>query len=444
MGKNDDSLIVKRPPEFAPLATDLNNLEVVSMEGAGVTGVIYTGALTALYEAGLLDKIRCFAGTSSGSIVATGAALGYRGKELEEIALNQNFRAFCQTNLKWGLRLVSNLNRDGMFSGTEMKRWISSLCAKRVGNADLTFGDLETYKSEALKGNKHYFAQKYDEAMTVKNREACRRMARAKKKAYHFDFEKGSRENSIEKMMEIAGSFSSLEVAATEIIEEVWLGKQSEKAIVFNGKTSPDLRISFGVRASASYPFIFRHAKFEHEGKERLYTDGGYTNIIPIPLRDEHGIISNRFLGLTSEYITRDETPSEAMSEKNEGGFLFDLYKNMKDGPQKAIKAAIAWRFGGKVLSHIKDEEYHTSKKSHSMALARGFLRMKKDMERFTVMGDLIRNDTETTKYIIPLNRNGILATNFNITNEQKKELIHIAYQMMVNEITRFQDIHPE
>lgn len=443
MNSSEIPHIVDRPASYGNLKTDLNNLEVVSMEGAGVTGVLYTGALKALYEEGMLNKVKKFAGTSSGSIVATGAALGYRGEELEKIALNQDFRNFCRSKELWSRQLLRNLNRDGIYSGREMNRWIGGLCAKRIGNKELTFGDLIEYRKQAEAGNRAFFDEKYDAAMAKKSdykKTAVVASAGKKNEQYRFDFEMKSKEESITKMIEIAKGFRELEVAATEITDDVWLGKESEKAVTFNGNTAPKLKISDGVRASASYPFIFRHAKLVHDGKERFYTDGGFTTMIPTPLRNQDGSLSRNFLGLVSDYIIPDKTPEDVTKEKQESGYLYNLMEDMKGQVKIIIKKAIAWQFGAKVLSHLKDENYTSTNHPTkiSMSLKRGLNRMRKDMLRFTEMGDVLRNSPEMTGFIIPLNRKGVLGTNFDIMDDEKADLIDSAYHTMKFAISKF------
>ena len=439
MNYNENYSANERPQEFASLKTDLHNLEVVSMEGAGVTGVIYTGALTALHEEGLLDKVKCFAGTSSGSIVATGAALGYRGKELETLALKQNFKAFCRTNHRWWSRRKENFARDGIFSGGEMNRWISNLCAKRIGKASLTFEDLKEYKAQADAENYEFFDKRHDEAMKAR---AEFRKGMLDKYA-RYDFEMPTRDQSIKKMMEIAGSFRSLEVAATEITDDVWLGKKSEKAAIFNEKTTPKRRISRAVRASASYPFYFRHAHINDEHGKGTYTDGGFTTIIPTPLRDENGEIGSGFLGLSSEFIEPTKSPKEVTLQKagtQEDGFLESIKASLS--LQKRIKHAVAKVFGHKVLSYLEDETYCSADTKHKnkLALKRGLDRMAKDIHRFTVMVDLMKGDEEITSHTIPLNRKGILGTHFDITDEEKQSLIDSAYQTMQDNIAKFRE----
>ncbi len=302
-----------RPKGWPALRSDFRQLEYIAFEGAGVTGVAYTGAVHALYAAGLLSNVKRFAGTSSGAIVATACALGYRGAILEEIAVKHDFKSFCRTNGTWWRNRKINFARDGIFSGGEIRRWINNLCAKRIGQDALSFADLEEYRVKAKANERYFFEQKYRWAMEHK---AHFRRHSYNLKNFRYDFECDSADESIDKMMEIASGFRSLEVSATEIIGKFWKGEPTEKPIFFNEENSPNLTLASAVRASASYPYYFRHAHIiDDNGLMRRYTDGGFTTTIPMNLKDEKGKLSNKMLGFTSDFLKQ---PAQTNAQKRQ------------------------------------------------------------------------------------------------------------------------------
>eukprot|EP01052_Picozoa_sp_SAG31_P003319 SAG31_NODE_126_length_23665_cov_6.178987_14_plen_440_part_00 len=65
--------------------------DTIAFEGGGTRGIIYGGASIALEEAGLLQSVCNFAGTSAGSSSAALLAVGYTACELQKELLNQNF-----------------------------------------------------------------------------------------------------------------------------------------------------------------------------------------------------------------------------------------------------------------------------------------------------------------------------------------------------------------
>ena len=419
-----------RPSDWPSLKSDLANLEYIAFEGAGVTGILYTGALHALHAAGLLDKVKCFAGTSSGSIVATAAALGYRGATLENIAMQQDFKAFCRTNHRWWKQRQENFARDGIFSGGEIRRWINNLCARRIGQDALSFADLEEYRLQAAENNREFFEKKYQWAMEHKDhfRRHSLNLHR-----FRYDFEMETAEASINKMMEIATSFRSLEIAATEIIGDVWLGGENKKPILFNAKNSPNLTLASAVRASASYPYYFRHAHIEDDSREiRRYTDGGFTQNIPMSWRDSQGKPSNRMLGFASVFIDKaSPTLAERReTEKKASPFIQKISHYLKD--------AIATTIGRQIMESRRDsaDEPLTKKEKNKKARMIGHRRMKKDIHRFHVSAQTLFNNRELASYIIPIDRLGIDAMDFDMTLPQKRALVDLAYQTVKKAIT--------
>ncbi|MDG1285975.1 MAG: patatin-like phospholipase family protein [Rickettsiales bacterium] len=402
--------ITLRPDDWPVLTADLQNIEMVALEGAGVTGVVYTGALRALHEQGLLGKVKRFSGTSSGSIVALGAALGYRGAELESIALNQDFRSFCRTNGRWLRQMRQNFKRDGIFSGAEMRRWVSNLCARRIGQDALSFADLEEYRKQAEAGNRTFFEEKYKWAMEHKLHFRRHSLDRSQ---FTYDFECGTPKESIARMMEVAASFRSLEVAAAEVKEDE-RGNKSEHSALFNEKNTPNLTLASAVRASASYPFVFRNVQIEDDkGVVRSYTDGGFTQPIPMTSMDEEGIPNNRVLGFVSEYFP--DKPQEVSHTPKVGW------------ASKKLTSLIATAVGRKYI------EKHGSEDRTSREV--GLRLMDEATARFHERGKIRANNPHLMCRIIPLDRDGVDGKDFELTTSRKEQLIKSAYATTLNTI---------
>lgn len=69
----------------------------VSLEGGGVKGICYGGSAAALEQAGLLNEVEGYSGSSAGSQAAALLAVGYTGKELTEELVSLDF-----AELLWG------------------------------------------------------------------------------------------------------------------------------------------------------------------------------------------------------------------------------------------------------------------------------------------------------------------------------------------------------
>ena len=63
----------------------------LALEGGGVKGIAYGGAVRALEDRGLLRHIEGFAGSSAGSSAAAMLAAGYDGAELLQILMDMDF-----------------------------------------------------------------------------------------------------------------------------------------------------------------------------------------------------------------------------------------------------------------------------------------------------------------------------------------------------------------
>lgn len=61
---------------------DIKSYDALALSAGGSLGVMYAGALKVLQDLGVLQKIKIFAGTSVGALVACCLALGYTAEEL--------------------------------------------------------------------------------------------------------------------------------------------------------------------------------------------------------------------------------------------------------------------------------------------------------------------------------------------------------------------------
>ena len=65
--------------------TQLAQYSNLVMEGAGIRGIAYTGALKVLEEKQVITKLQRVAGTSVGAIVGALLSVGYSAEELKKI-----------------------------------------------------------------------------------------------------------------------------------------------------------------------------------------------------------------------------------------------------------------------------------------------------------------------------------------------------------------------
>lgn len=112
------------------------------LEGGGVRGIAYAGALQALEENHIVDSIQRVAGTSVGSIIATLIAVGYTSGELKNILSELKIQIFNDGHFLFpgGLNRIDK--NYGWYRGKRLENYVARLIEKKTGNADLTFQQL--------------------------------------------------------------------------------------------------------------------------------------------------------------------------------------------------------------------------------------------------------------------------------------------------------------
>ncbi len=109
----------------------------LAMEGGGVKGFAFAGAVQVLDSLGILKNIQRFGGTSAGAIQATMLAIGYTPAELIQKLDNIPLKDF---NDGWVLGGLHRMKRKfGFFKGQQLDAWIRDLITAKTGDADITF-----------------------------------------------------------------------------------------------------------------------------------------------------------------------------------------------------------------------------------------------------------------------------------------------------------------
>lgn len=124
------------------------------MEGAGVKGFAYAGALQVLDSLGIVKDLQRVAGTSVGAIQASLLAVGYTPQEIIELTADIPLRRFNDG----GWMLAGGIHRlkkqYGWYKGERIGKWIECLFAAKTGNGDISFGELHArgYKDLYITG----------------------------------------------------------------------------------------------------------------------------------------------------------------------------------------------------------------------------------------------------------------------------------------------------
>jgi NTE family protein len=112
------------------------------LEGGGMKGIAYAGALEVLDSLGISDSIEQVAGASSGAMNGMMYALGYSGKEIRHLNLNTNFGKYNQV----GFPLIGGLIRVkktyGYYKTDRLIEDLGKVMAAKGFSPDLTFEEL--------------------------------------------------------------------------------------------------------------------------------------------------------------------------------------------------------------------------------------------------------------------------------------------------------------
>lgn len=114
------------------------------MEGGGVRGIAYVGAIQALEEKNKLFEIKNIAGTSVGAITATFLCIGYTSEELRKELSSVKLQQFNDGRGVFIGGIHRTTTRYGWYRGEKLTNWINKLIEKKTNIPNLTFAQLKT------------------------------------------------------------------------------------------------------------------------------------------------------------------------------------------------------------------------------------------------------------------------------------------------------------
>jgi len=125
---------------FPALVFSQNNYHYKNlvMEGGGVRGLAYSGALEVLEQKNILKDLDRVAGSSAGAIAGLMVSLGYNSKEVDSILQTLKIQEFND-----GKNIFGKINRIkkeyGVYKGNRFEDWLGRLILYKTGNANTTF-----------------------------------------------------------------------------------------------------------------------------------------------------------------------------------------------------------------------------------------------------------------------------------------------------------------
>ena len=124
---------------FAQIKYDYKNLV---MEGGGVRGLAFAGAISVMEEKGILMKIDNVGGTSAGAIAGMLVSVGYTASEIDSLMFDLNITKL--TDGKGGVlgKYRRFKRKYGIYKGKAFEKWLQQLVEHKTGNPLLTFEQL--------------------------------------------------------------------------------------------------------------------------------------------------------------------------------------------------------------------------------------------------------------------------------------------------------------
>lgn len=124
---------------LAPVRPVYRNLV---MEGGGIRGIAYGGALEELEKQGVLAGLQRVGGTSAGAIQAALLAVGYSPQEIVEVVNRTPIQRLNDGRLIFFGGSTRLVKQYGWYRGDEFTKYLSELVARKTGNPHLTLGEL--------------------------------------------------------------------------------------------------------------------------------------------------------------------------------------------------------------------------------------------------------------------------------------------------------------
>ena len=217
-----------------PDTSSIRNIRYLTCQGGGMKGIGYVGAVAELEAQGILAQIEEVAGSSAGGLFATLLAIGCTKEEIEQEFGGIDFRSFqdksepgwVESGISKHAKVVDDVvklafSSDlGIWEGDTLSYWLGSIIARKTGNPNITFRELD-------------------------------------------------------ELTKIPGSqFKKLTLTGANVTD-----KQIE---YYNASLTPDLPIVKAARISASFPFGFKPVtSVDQSGREILKVDGGLLENLP-------------------------------------------------------------------------------------------------------------------------------------------------------------------
>ena len=108
------------------------------LEGGGVRGLAYAGALDVLEQKDILTHIEKVAGSSAGAIAGLMISLGYNAREIDSILQTLRIQEFNDGKDIFGK--IKRIKKEyGVYKGEKFEKWLAELIFNKTGDENTTF-----------------------------------------------------------------------------------------------------------------------------------------------------------------------------------------------------------------------------------------------------------------------------------------------------------------
>lgn len=114
------------------------------LEGGGIRGMAYGGALTVLEQKGILNQINKVGGTSAGSIAGLLVSLGYTAHQIDSTMRGLQIEQFNDGTGGLLGKYKRAKRYYGIYKGDVFEEWLESVVAQRTGNPLTNFAQLDS------------------------------------------------------------------------------------------------------------------------------------------------------------------------------------------------------------------------------------------------------------------------------------------------------------
>ena len=118
------------------------NYKNLVLEGGGIRGIAYGGALLELDSLGILPQIKRVGGTSAGAIQAALLSVGYTPDEITDITFRTPMQQFNDGRFIFFGGTNRLFKQYGWYRGDKFTDWLGKQLAIKTGNPDITFAEL--------------------------------------------------------------------------------------------------------------------------------------------------------------------------------------------------------------------------------------------------------------------------------------------------------------